>query len=370
VETFPFIHVSGSAVERGRKIGQLAKKQIIHNINSYKQIFMDLAGVSWESATTRAADYIPWIERYDKEIMDEIKGISEGSDQNLLDIVALNARSEIILNTDGCTSLAVVPPVTRNGDTLIGQNWDWLDKIKPGVIILEIEQSPRPTILMTTEAGIVGKIGMNSEGLGVCLNLLGTADRAMGVPIHIVLRGILNSKSLSQAVGQVGRLARGTSANYLIAHKEGEALNIEATPHDYDVLYPADGMLTHTNHFIGARKVNIQDTARIKFPDTHLRQGRANKLLLAQNESADAQVFKNILTDHVGYPDGICRHGELFPPDLGRPVAGNTVFSIIMNLSQGVMELTTGQPCSSPYKIYRFTTNRQIEPLFMPKGGA
>lgn len=63
-------------------------------------------------------------------------------------------------------------------------------EINPGVILLEIDQTPRPNILMATEAGIVGKIGLNSEGLGVCLNLLGPEHNTMrGVPIHIILRG-------------------------------------------------------------------------------------------------------------------------------------------------------------------------------------
>ncbi|MFC7392196.1 C45 family autoproteolytic acyltransferase/hydolase [Scopulibacillus cellulosilyticus] len=361
MEAFPFFCVSGTAINRGREIGELARNQIIHNIDFYQRYFMNSYGISWESATARAKEYIPWIEKYDQEIMDEIKGISEGSEQNLIDIVALNVRSEII-NTDGCTSLAAVPQAARNNETLLGQNWDWNDGVKPGVIVLEIDQSPRPAILMATEAGIVGKIGMNSEGLGVCLNFLGTDDQTtMGVPVHIILRGILNSRTLSQATGQIGRLTRGTSANYLIAHREGEALNIEATPDDYDVLYSMNGWLIHTNHFIGPRHINIKDTARINFPDTHLRQGRASKLLSHANGQIDSETFKTILTDHIGHPDSICRHGELFPPDLGRPTVGSTVFSIIMNLSEGLMELSAGQPCSNPYKTYCFSANKKGE---------
>ncbi|MGG4498465.1 hypothetical protein [Brevibacillus reuszeri] len=53
--------------------------------------------------------------------MEEIKGISEGSGLDLQDIVALNARSEIITNlggstskADGCTCIAAVPTATKN----------------------------------------------------------------------------------------------------------------------------------------------------------------------------------------------------------------------------------------------------------------
>ncbi|GED14985.1 C45 family autoproteolytic acyltransferase/hydolase [Aneurinibacillus migulanus] len=360
--SFPHFRVSGSAFERGKQLGQLAKQQIVHNIETYKALFLEMAQVKWEAARAHSVQYIPWIERYDVEILEEIKGISEGAEQDLLDLIVLNARSEIITNlagvdipSDGCTSMAAVPEMTKSKEMLLGQNWDWNNRVKPGMIVLEINQAPRPTILMVTEAGIVGKIGMNSEGVGVCLNFLGTSEREIGVPIHVVLRGILNSKTLPQAVGQVARLTRGTSANYLIAHKEGEALNVETTPTNYDVLYPNKGWLVHANHFIGPRKVMIQDTARIVSPDTHLRQGRASKQLGSYGKGIDAKAFKRIFRDHGGSPDGICRHGEVLAPDLGRPLISSTVFSIIMNMSQGTFELAVGQPCKTPYKIYGFT---------------
>ncbi|KQL50040.1 hypothetical protein AN963_10355 [Brevibacillus choshinensis] len=361
MKAFQHIRVSGPAFERGKQLGELAKQQIIHNIETYKALFWEMAHVKWDAARDYAVKYISVIESYDPEILQEIKGISEGSGQDLLDLITLNARSEMITNlagsdtpSDGCTSMAAVPEVTKNQEMLLGQNWDWNNKVKPGMIVLEIVQAPRPKILMVTEAGIVGKIGMNSSGIGVCLNFLGTSERTIGVPIHIILRGILNSTTLPQAVGQVARMNRGTSANYLIAHKEGEALNVEASPTNYDVLYPAEGWLVHANHFIGPRSINIQDTARIMSPDSHLRQGRASKLLSQYGNAIDSKAFRKIFCDHAGSPDGICRHGETKPPDLGRPLISSTVFSIIMNLSQGTFELAEGQPCENPYEVYQF----------------
>jgi isopenicillin-N N-acyltransferase-like protein len=194
----------------------------------------------------------------------------------------------------------------------------------------------------------------------VCLNFLGTSEQAMGVPIHIVLRGILNSRTLPQAVGQITRMDRGTSANYLIAHREGEALDVESTPSNYDALYPEDGWLIHTNHFVGPRMVNIHDTARLNFPDTHLRYGRAAKLLGKRSDNMNIDTFKQIFRDHKGYPDSICRHGEASPPELGRPITGSTVFSIIMNLSTGTFELAKGQPCEVGYDSYGFSERAAV----------
>ncbi|MGG4496529.1 C45 family autoproteolytic acyltransferase/hydolase [Brevibacillus reuszeri] len=365
MKAFPVLRISGTAHDRGRQFGQLAKEQILTNLRAYERAFREGAAISWEEATAYAAQFIPWIEQYDQEIMEEIKGISEGAGIDLLDIVALNARSEIITNlgsstskADGCTCIAAVPPATEKQETLIGQNWDWINLVEKGLVVVEIEQSPRPTILMVTEAGIVGKIGMNANGLAVCLNFLRTSEKAIGVPIHIVLRGILNSSTLSQAIRQITRLQRGTAANYLLAHLEGEAVGVEAAPVNYDVFYPLEGHIAHTNHFISPR-IQIDDSVRMGASDTYLRMGRATKLLTTQRGSIDAEYMKEIFRDHTSYPDAICRHGEAVATE-AEELLDCTLFSIIMNLTAGTLELSKGQPCQNTYETYRFSAKNAV----------
>ncbi|MEW9673389.1 C45 family autoproteolytic acyltransferase/hydolase [Ammoniphilus sp. 3BR4] len=345
------IKVSGNSYECGFQVGVKAREEITKAVQLYKKMFR-YNKVEWEKAREEANKYIPWIQEYDEDIMEEIRGISEGAEIDLLDIVALNARSEIMSSNDGCTSMAAVPPSTKYRETIIGQNWDWVGKIKDSLIILEIEQDNKPKILMCTEAGIVGKIGMNSSGIGVCLNFLSIQQKEYGVPIHIVLRGILNSEFHSQTIGQISRMPRGTAANYLIASKEGEAIDVEVTCDDYDVIYAENNYITHSNHFCGPKYINIKDTSRLKFPDTHLRNKRAEKLLKQVDGEITVETFKEILSDHINFPDSICRHGEEIKPKLGRPLLANTVFSIIMNLTSGYIEVAPGQPCRNDFKRY------------------
>lgn len=362
MEVFPVYRVKGTARERGQQIGQFTKEQILINLEAYERTFLEGAGLRWQDATAYAEQFIPWIEQYDQEIMEEIRGISEGAERDLLDIVTLNVRSEIMTNlgdpfgkTDGCTSVAAVPPATKYQSTLLGQNWDWIHLMEKGLVVLEIEQQPRPTILMITEAGIVGKIGMNDKGMGVCLNFLRISEQTVGVPIHIVLRGILNSGTLSQAIRQITRLQRGTSANYLIAHREGETVDVETTSRAHDVLYPLEGYIAHTNHFVGSR-ISVDDQARMGEADTHIRMGRAMKLLAAERGQIEVDQIKAIFRDHVSYPEAICRHDEV-GANGAEELVGRTLFSIVMNLTKGQFELSMGQPCSTPYHTYQFSSN-------------
>lgn len=124
MKTFPLIRVQGSPNERGKRIGEKAGEYIIHNIETYRKILLEMGNISWSEARKFAEQYIQNIAEYDQEILDEIIGISEGSGQHLLDIMALNARSEILLNSDGCTSMAFVPKATESRETWLAQNWD------------------------------------------------------------------------------------------------------------------------------------------------------------------------------------------------------------------------------------------------------
>lgn len=73
---------------------------------------------------------------------------------DLLDIIALNARSEIALGKfdDGCTSLAwditgsVGPP-----KRVLAQNWDWRTAVGPNLALGSIKQEGKPDIWMVTE---------------------------------------------------------------------------------------------------------------------------------------------------------------------------------------------------------------------------
>ena len=84
---------------------------------------------------------------------------------DLLDVIALNARSEIALGQwdDGCTSLAWNVSSFGNqldigGDAssvrqsrLLAQNWDWRTAVGPNLAIATITQEGKPDIWMVIE---------------------------------------------------------------------------------------------------------------------------------------------------------------------------------------------------------------------------
>ena len=74
-----------------------------------------------------------------------------------------------------------------------------------------------------------------------------------GLPYHVLLRAVLDCATVTDALEALEGGPRSSSANYLIAHASGSALGIEAAPGDFTRLYPLfpeDGVLLHTNHFL------------------------------------------------------------------------------------------------------------------------
>lgn len=105
----------------------------------------------------------------------------------------------------------------------------WMPAQKENLLLLTIHLPPSstttrtPLILKTmTEAGILAKIGLNSLGVGVCLN----AIRAKGldksrIPCHLGLRMVLESASREEAVRRLKEEGVASACHMLVADATG-----------------------------------------------------------------------------------------------------------------------------------------------------
>lgn len=353
----PIISISGTPFELGYQHGNQAKEAIRGNILSYLDLWKYFGNVERNQILRDAQTFIPYIKMFDPELLEELRGIAEGSESQLEEVTALNCRWEMTYaymscaqrHQDGCTAYALTPESTRNRHTFIGQNWDYKPTCKNSCIILKIHQNCKPDIISHTEAGILGQKGFNSKGIGVCINYI-RCDKDVfhaSVPVWIKVRGILNSANFPDCLKLLLNFTGSNSVNMIIAHRDGEAIDIESTPDDAFFLYPNHGILTHTNHFLSSG-VGAKDTGRTLLPDTMIRNHRSFQLLRDKRENLQDDVIKDVLRDHFGYPSSICRHQD----DSVHPYEQwETLTSIIIDLTDGKMLYTNGPPCSNPYEI-------------------
>ena len=349
------VSVEGSPSEIGFQYGTQAKDLILRNIETYQIQFKRFAKIDWKKVKEDASNWIPIIRDYDEDIMEEIEGIATGAGRTVEEIVALNARYEFAITPlsgkfySECTSFAVTPDAKSTNVMILGQNWDFRSKFKETCVLLKIKQNEiKPNIITHVEAGMVGHKGLNSHGLGVCINaLLSNRDRVSpGVPlVSVVSRRILNSGTIRDAIYAVAKAKRTASINYMVAHAGGEAIDLEVTPEDIEILHPENGILTHSNNFISLN-INVKDLGKTVFSDSPIRWNRIRRLLM-KKKKLTVSAIRNVASDHFDYPNSICRHPD---PRLHPDDQFETITSVIMNLKQGKMYMTEGAPCKVPYK--------------------
>ncbi|HWO78522.1 MAG TPA: C45 family peptidase [Bacillus sp. (in: firmicutes)] len=336
------VKLTGSPYEIGYKHGSIAKEKVHNSLETYERMFKEESGFSWKEACEKALLHVDAIETYNRNYLEEMDGLARGAAVQFEDILALNARSEIALVTspDGCTAFSLTNPKTST--TWLAQNWDWKGLQINSLVHLKIEQKGLPTLEFITEAGIIGKIGCNSEGIGVCLNALVTDTWQPKVPIHLGLRAVLESSSIEEVITKVGYNQMASPAHFLVASADEKAASLEVSPIHTAVIESTNGKVTHTNHLCSLEMKN-RINERTK-PDSFSRFSTMNSLLDSLNETElDEDHLFQILSNHHNYPYSICRHKPNEPND-AEPYM-ETVFSVVMNLTQQKLWWVKGKPC-------------------------
>ncbi|MGZ8662151.1 MAG: C45 family autoproteolytic acyltransferase/hydrolase [Actinomycetota bacterium] len=366
VGAFPHVRVSGGPRARGVAYGEQARDRIATSIRAYEDVFQAYAGWSWPQVRSEAARYEAPIAAFDDRYLEEMRGIADGAGVDLEDVLSINVRTEVMFaakaraaeSSDAvgprqgeCTAFAVVPEASASGHTLIGQNWDWLLHCFDTVVVLEAQQDEGPNYVSVVEAGLLAKTGMNSSGLGVVTNALVTEDDRgePAVPYHVLLRAFMDAETISDALSAAQRSRRSSSANYLLAHRDGIAVDIEAAPGDFSrlfLMFPDEGVMTHTNHF-RSPSFDRRDVSLWVMPDSPFRLERLRTALGDVSPELTLDTFREALADHANYPSGICCHPDerMEPHD-----QGSTVASVLMDLDDARIWVADGRPCTAPFR--------------------
>lgn len=374
---YPHVRTAGSAEQRGRQYGEQARERVHRSVSAYRDVFAELAGWDWPTVRREAARFEAAIGAFGPQYLAEMRGIADGAGIDFSDVLAINVRTEVMFAARArqavastapartaparstpaeCSAFAVTPAPGRAGPTLAGQNWDWLPHTADTVVVLEASQDDAPDYVTVVEAGLLAKTGMNSSGLGLVTNALVTSDDLgeSGLPYHVLLRAILDCQNVSDAISALQAGFRSSSANYLLAHREGIVVDVEACPGDFSrlyFLYPgADGVIVHTNHFLADRFAG-RDASVWAMPDSPVRLQRLQAGVRASGDPS-LTTFRALLSDHANYPSGVCCHPDIRMP---RHDQGMTAASVLMDLDAKRMWVSDGNPCTSPYRTLDYS---------------
>jgi isopenicillin-N N-acyltransferase like protein len=362
------LDLSSDPRERGKLHGRAMRTEIRANCATYIERF-EVGGVKQSFVLEQSGAWADFIARDSPEYADEMQGIAAGAALSLTEIALLNARYELaycmfgseaqtlnsaaLVEQEGCTSFGLLPEITAGGHTIIGQNWDWLEKLRGRVFIMHVQRSsesrsPKPDFVGFTEAGIAGcKIGVNAAGIGLCVNGLVTQrDGVNGFrkPFHVRCREILDAWTFDKALLPVVQTDRCCSTNFVIGHADGEIIDIEATPDYCSYIYPENGLLTHANHLVRETRVASQ-FERIA-PHSLFRANRLERLLRSSGNIGIDGIHTS-LSDHFSAPASICRHPDTTLPE---PKRVTSVAAAAIDLNTRTLYVTDGPPCQSAFQ--------------------
>ena len=355
-----------SAHDRGLFYGQAACMQTLHSRNTYARLFAS-CGISWASACDKAMAYREVIDQLDPALVQEMQGTALGSGLSLSEIMALNCRTEILpanflsdakhqaeaalqANRDAglpdwlgdapidpaaaqgeCTAMVVAPSASRQGDTWLAQNWDWMGRQREALVLLHSRNEAGQRFTTLTEGGMLAKIGMNTQGFALGLNILRSLGDGLrpGVPVHVLLRHLLGCTSLDEARAELARIGQtlgfGAASNVPCADARGEVACFEVAPAGWGEVQPTRGVVVHTNHFVCESLLTAQAPLGLALSSQP-------RLVTAQQHAAQSHIdqseLENFLRDETDGHLSICRSPDMKLPPEGRV---ESVAGVIMN---------------------------------------
>jgi isopenicillin-N N-acyltransferase-like protein len=191
---------------------------------------------------------------------------------------------------------------------------------------------------MFTEAGALGRCGMNSVGIAITANYLESERdyRGLGVPLALIRRKVLEQEHLALAMRAIYVTPKSASNNMILSHAQGLAIDFECAPNESFQVHPRDGLLVHANHWLSPVALSkLTDTGIASTPDSLYRDLRVRGLLEPHLGRIDRETVQTALFDNFASPWSVCR-----PPR--QSLASNltaTVAMVVMEPALGVMEV-------------------------------
>jgi isopenicillin-N N-acyltransferase-like protein len=350
---FPELEASGEPGDLGLAQGRAFPEKIRANLSFYVRWLSDSGQTTPERLRELARGFRPVLEEHFPDMLEEIDGVARGARLPLEDILLINARTDLLAlvkaelaetRAAACTALALEGKVDGRTVLALCQNWDWDPLLADAPIVLRLRPSRGPAFVSLVEAGMIGKIGFNEHRLGVCLNFLSHRTDAppdtFGVPIHCLLRAVLDCSTIDEATATVEAAPRCASANFLLAQHTGEGPRIrdlEISPGAVARLESESGELVHTNHFLDPE---LARGCTSGFgPSTMKRYARARALAakLRSRKVDPVPRAERILESRRDLPYPISRHHNPDP-------SSSTLAGIIMDLTRNRFILTNGAP--------------------------
>ena len=367
-----YVELSGSGYERGVQHGKALKSDIADVLGHFKADLKTSRMRDPDSLIAEflhATDFIPAIKKWTPDLLDEVKGIADGSGQKFETVFAYQLPDEIWVYFDKqdvnhCSGLGVARSPTH--PAYIAQNLDLESWRHGSQTVLHILQSAiLPEQFIFTTAGLVAANGVNNCSIGVCVNTLMQLNAVHdGLPVAFVIRGLLARKSEQSALEFIKTVHHASGQNYILGTGDN-VYDFEASATGVVRFTPVAGgsPVYHTNHPLvndnlkawwAQRTKNMAPEER-RYSNSHVRFASLETRLAKSDIDIAEQKIKETLRSRDSEWNPVCRSLK----------SGNGIFtfgSTIMTLSERPsFQVTYGPPDMSEYVLYSFRSTATPE---------
>jgi isopenicillin-N N-acyltransferase like protein len=326
-------------------LGQAHGEQAAGLVEQVYELRMSRVGhhLSEADALAGTLEYVPLLERWVPELLEEVRGVAAGSGLRFEQALFLQVATELELRVssephlrvqaDGCSAVG-----TRDagGAAVIGQNWDQPESSRGLQIVTLLAPDDRPGICTFGWAGVIGYIAVSAAGVANVNTQLYSRRRPFGVPGYFVTRKLQSFATLAEGREWLSRVPTGSTAGYVVGDRTGAVATLELARGDARWVFGAPQ--AHTNHSVDADWA-ADDEAREVLPDSYARLGRLRQAVAGPG---GVETVERALRDHGSGTASVCRHGA---HGLG------TVASIVLDTGAAQLHLRLGPPCSAPVTL-------------------
>ncbi|WP_228979327.1 C45 family peptidase [Streptomyces sp. DH12] len=277
------------------------------------------------------------------DLAEEVAGLAAGAGITEDEAWLLQVRREIMgyrkVPTAGdCTTWALAG--SGPAGPVLAQTVDLNGDLDDVLSVLEVSRagSSRRSLLLSFH-GLLGYLGVNSDGLAVGLNLVLGGEWKPGVPPYLAIRHILDEAgSVTQALELLARLPLASSRSLTLCDRE-RAVWVEFL--DKDLRVHEGERTVHTNHFLHPDFATA-DEINVFARNSSVRRLRAATDGLAAL-GADAGP-----EDHFA----LLSRSPIRVPDRGDVRAERTVAAVVLLPAEGRLHLRPGDPALSRTQVF------------------
>jgi len=222
----------------------------------------------------------------------------------------------------GCTDIIV-----RSGDAvLIAHTND--ESPGDGLAVADVVAPNMPVVTFFFSGGRPSA-AVNGAGIVFSGNQVDSKDVRPGIPRVVLYVEACWSHTIKDAVRILLNPERASSFNHVLADASGKVIGIEASATKAVAMGPSDGLMVHTNHFLGIPEQEARSGKSLD--QSTQRLARSVSEIRKRNDVGVNDLIRIMSTHGDG---GLCRHGET-----------ETVFSVVFAPRQRSLWYSPGRPC-------------------------